>query len=124
MGLTKKDYSLMHDLLLGATVKEAAKAAGISERTAYRRRNDEEFRRESRKLAAISFQDAAGQLLFLSTKAVAKAGNLLDSDSDQIQLGAIRIVLGSGFKFSNAFNLLDRVEQLENVQKALDRKRS
>src|SRR6516225_4059343 len=61
-GRRSADETLLLALACGATVETAARQAGISERTAYRRLQDNEFQRKLQALRAAMVQRTSGAL--------------------------------------------------------------
>lgn len=89
------DDALFRSLVSGAHVENAAQAAGVSERTAYRRLSDPGFRqrideaRESlRKSMLAKLSDAAGD-------AVSTLWSLLESDDETVRLRASKTLIDS-----------------------------
>jgi hypothetical protein len=72
----------------GMSVRMAGQAAGMSERTAYRRWARPEVRREVAALRAVILQEAAGKLTAGSTRAAEVLLELLESDDEKVRLSA------------------------------------
>lgn len=72
----------------GMTVSEAAEAAGMAERTAYRRWAQPEVRREVAALRAVVLQEAIGRLTVGSTRAAEVVLGLLESQDEKVRLAA------------------------------------
>jgi hypothetical protein len=112
------DGALQTALLQGLTTEAAAKAAGVSERTAYRRTSDPGFQRElaqararalSRALSVLvdGTAGAAAQLRWLATHA----------EQESIQLAACRSVLELALRGTELVDLAQEVTELrEQVQ--------
>jgi hypothetical protein len=72
----------------GMSVKAAGEAAGMSERTAYRRWARPEVRREVAALRAVVLQEAVGRLTLGTTRAAEVVLGLLDSEDEKVRLAA------------------------------------
>lgn len=72
----------------GLSVPAAAKAAGMSERTAYRRWARPEVRREVSALRAVVLQEAVGRLTAGATRAAEVVLELLESQDEKVRLAA------------------------------------
>jgi hypothetical protein len=108
------DGRLIAELLRGQTTEAAAKAAGVSLRTAYRRTADPAFQREfaaartralGRAVAVLvdSTHDAAHQLAWLASHAQQEA----------IQLAACRSILELSLKGTELLDVAERLTALE-----------
>jgi hypothetical protein len=87
------DDRLALELAAGKTVADAAAAAYVSERTAYRRLDDAEFRGRLTALRGEMIDRATGRLSDAATKAVDRLVALLDAESETVRLGAARSIL-------------------------------
>jgi hypothetical protein len=112
-GRKKGDSALLTALAAGATVREAAERAGLSERTTYRRLEDAEFRRRVTEARAAMVERAVGRLADGLTDAAAKLRQLLAARSEAIQLAAARSLLELGVKLREAVELEQRLAGLE-----------
>lgn len=72
----------------GMSVRAAAEAAGMAERTAYRRWAQPEIRREVAALRAVVLQEALGRLTAGSTRAAEVVLGLLESEDEKVRLAA------------------------------------
>jgi len=112
-GRRKKDEALALALAGGQTLRDAAAAVGISERTATRRWTDHAFRRRVTELRAEMTGRALGKL----ADGMAEAGDvlraLLKSDRDSVKLGACRALLELGVKLREVVELEERIAALE-----------
>jgi hypothetical protein len=108
-----RDGALQAALLQGLTTEAAAKAAGVSERTAYRRTSDPGFQRElaqararalSRALSVLvdGTAGAAAQLRWLATHA----------EQESIQLAACRSVLELALRGTELVDLVQEIAEL------------
>jgi tetrahydromethanopterin S-methyltransferase subunit G len=101
------------ELAAGKAVADAADAAGVSERTAYRRLDDAGFRGRVTTLRGDMIGRAVGQLADASTKAVQTLTELLVADSATVRLGAARSILELGMRLRDANEIEERLSTLE-----------
>ena len=109
----KHETKLVIALAGGATVRTAAKAAGIGERTAHRHLEDPDFRRQVQKARAAMIDQATGQLARSSTRAAGTLRKLLASADERVKLAAARHVLTLLTHLRESGELLERLEALE-----------
>lgn len=109
----KGDTALMTALASGQTVRDAARSAGIGERTATRRVADPDFRRRVAELRAEMIGRALGQLADGMTEAAGTLRKLLAADGESVRLGAARSILELGNKLREAVELEERLAALE-----------
>lgn len=112
-GRRKGEAAFLLALAGGQTVREAAKTAGIGERTATRRLADPQFRRQVVAARAEMTQRALGRLAEASTEAVDALRGLLTSPSDTVKLGAARAILELGSRLRESLDLEARMAALE-----------
>ena len=108
----KGDSGLIAALAGGATVREAAKLAGVGEATAYRRLDDPDFRRRVADARAERLSRAVGQLADASTEAVATLRALLSAEAETVRLGSAKAILELGAKLRES-ELERRIAALE-----------
>jgi hypothetical protein len=102
-------------LACGATVESAARTAGVSERTAFRRREDPEFRRRLERLRLDMAQRGAAMLTAAAMEAVKTLVDLLQSSKPAAaRLGAARAILELGVRHREAAELSERIAALED----------
>ena len=110
----KAEEALLLALACGATVEGAARQAGLSERTAYRRLGGPDFQRRLQELRADMVQRAAGALTAAGGEAVRALLELLRSSPVAgVRLGAARVVLEMGLKLREATETEERLTALE-----------
>ena len=114
IGREKTDHKLLLALATGASVRDAAKKARVSERSAYRRLESEEFRHQLSVTRSRMFERAVGALADASIESVRVLRELLAADSESIRLGACRAILESGVKLRDAVELAERMSRLED----------
>jgi hypothetical protein len=112
-GSPSGDDALAAAVAAGTSIKEAARAAGVSERTAYRRQQDPEFRRRVAEIRSSFLSDAVGRLAEASTEAVSTLKALLNASSDSVRLSAARAILEFGPKLREHTELAERISALE-----------
>jgi hypothetical protein len=88
IGRRKGDNALLLALASGQTVRDAARLAGIGERTATRRMADPGFRRRVNELRGEMVGRALGKLADAATEAVDTLRKLLKAKADTVKLGA------------------------------------
>jgi hypothetical protein len=122
------DERMVIELANGASLKEAAKLAGFSERTAQRRWADSEFRQRILE-ARCQMRWQAVSKLATNMNAAAEALNAaLGSKSDSVRVAAARSILRIANDFSGQaeenlklINTLERVEeQFKQVNQECD----
>jgi hypothetical protein len=113
-GKRHADSQLLLALACGASVEVAARQAGISESTAYRRLSDPAFRRQLQAVRADLVQRTTGALTAASTEAVRALLELLKATAPPpVRLGAARSVLELGIKLRETADLEARIAALE-----------
>ena len=109
----KLDDDLLLALACCPTVEAAARQCGVSERTAYRRLADPEFRRRQQELRGDMMRRAADGLAAAATDAVATLRELLHSSSETTRLAAARTILQAGQQLREASDLEEQMASLE-----------
>ena len=112
-GRRASDEKLLLALACGATVENAARSAGVSERTAYRRLGDPAFQGAVKKARAEMVQRALGRLSDSATAAADALRRLLHAEAESVRLGAARSILELGTKLRDAAELEERLRALE-----------
>ena len=112
-GRKNGDPTLIAALAGGATVQEAARTAGVSERTVYRRMEADTFRRQLVEARADLIGRAVGVLARVSTAAAATLAGLLKAESESVRLGAARSILELAVKLRESEELEQRIAALE-----------
>ena len=118
-GRRSADETLLLALACGATVETAARQAGISERTAYRRLQDTEFQRKLQALRAEMVQRTSGALTaagmeFVKTLVALAAPGIPPAT----RLGAARAGLELGMKVREVADLEQRLAAREQLMTA------
>ena len=115
-GKRNADHQLLLALACGASVENAARQAGVSESTAYRRLADADFSQRLKDLRADMVQRTAGALTAAATEAVRTLLELQKpSAPPAVRLGAARSVLEIGMKVREVADLEERLAALEQL---------
>ena len=118
------DIALIAALAGGATVAEAAKTAGVSERTAFRRLQDPAFQERLREAREGTIRRAVAMLADMGTEAAATLRALLEPTvPPTVRLGAARAVLELGARLRENEELARRVAELEAMVSEIERRR-
>jgi hypothetical protein len=105
---------LVTTLACGATVEGAARKAGLSVRTVYRRLAEPDFQERLRQERVDLARRAAGLLTAASLESVRTLVELQGAAlPPAARLGAARAVIGLGMKLREEADLADRVAELE-----------
>lgn len=112
-GKKNVDDALVLALATGLSVPTAARRAGASERTAYRRLKDPAFRRRVAETRSALLSEAVGKLIALAGRAADALGELLSSERDLVKLQAAKSILELGPRLREAGELAERLEALE-----------
>ncbi len=116
IGRRKGDAALALALASGATIRDAAAAAGVGERTATRRWADAAFRRQVAELRGDMVGRALGRMADGMSDAAAKLRELLTAESESVRLGAARALLELGTKLRESVDHEERLAALEQNQ--------
>jgi hypothetical protein len=112
-GINSKDAALALALARGLTIARAAKTAGVSEATAYRRLREEPFRQTVRDLRTQMTAEAVGVLAAASADA-ARTLTMLATKSkrEEIALAAARAVLDQAARLREQTDLAQELADL------------
>src|SRR5262249_55335360 len=106
-------------LACGETIAEAARKAGVVERTLYRWRKEEAFRQEIAAARAELFSRALGRMAEGAVGSVLTLRQLcLKGKSETVRLAAARTLLEQGAKLRESVEFEQRLEALEHGRKA------
>ncbi len=113
--MTHKKEKLLAALLTSRTKKEAAKAAGISERTMRTYFDDPEFRAAYKQAAAGIMDSATRQLQQNLTAAIDRLGKIVEDDEESsiTQVSAARTLLDYALRFTEFNDILKEMESTE-----------
>lgn len=111
----KGDTPLALALAAGRSVRDAAQEAGISERTVYRRLDDDRFRRRVREARAEMFDSALGLLADATTSAIQTLWQISSQgESETVRVRAAQAILDGVNKWREVNELSERLLQLES----------
>jgi hypothetical protein len=111
----KGDAMLIAMLASGATTKEAAEAAGISERTARRRLQEPDFLQLVGEARAGLIDRASSTLASGMVEAANTLKELLKANSERTRLGAAKALILLGLRAREVGELEDRLRELERA---------
>jgi hypothetical protein len=112
-GRSNADEALALGVATGKSLREAAAAAGIGERTATRRWADPAFRRRVAELRGDMVARSLGRLADGMADAADTLRALLRAEGDSVRLGAARALLELGTKLREGVELEERLAALE-----------
>jgi hypothetical protein len=110
---TRAEEPLLTALAAGSPVDQAAKAAGLSPRTVYRRLAEPGFRSRLATARDELASEALSELAGCASEAVATLRRLLQANNEHVQLGAARTLLDQLLRLREALALAERVATLE-----------
>jgi hypothetical protein len=108
-----QDDVLALALARGATRQEAARVAGLSERTVYVRLGDPKFRLRVAEFRRAMIDGAIGKLATIADKAADVLGRLLEEESPSTRLRSAQAILDQLTRLREHVELSERVEELE-----------
>jgi AcrR family transcriptional regulator len=110
----KAEVKLLLALACGATAEQAARQAGVSVRTVYRRLKNQQFWRQVQAMRADMVQRASGTLTAASGEAVKTLLELLRAPTPfNVRLGAARGIWEIGMRVCEDVELEQRLATLE-----------
>ena len=113
----KAEDALLLALACGASVEQAARQCGLSERTVYRRLAESDFRQQLQRVRADFVQRTAGTMTAAATEAVRTLLELVKAPTAAaVRLGAAKAVLELGMKVREVSDLEERLAALEERQ--------
>ncbi|MCC7421731.1 MAG: hypothetical protein IT428_15730 [Planctomycetaceae bacterium] len=110
------DDTLILELSSGKSVPEAANAAGVGDRTVYRRLSDPAFQTRLAEAKKTIVARALEKLSESSVAAVETLVVLLKSDADTVRLSAAKAILETGLRMKQMVELEDRLRRLEDEE--------
>jgi hypothetical protein len=116
------DDTLVAYLAQGLAIEDAARKAGVSRATAFRRLQDETFKRRVREAKSAELARAQAVLSTIAVSAAVTLGKLLTSSSEKIRLGASRVALEQAVRFRDAVSLEERISVLEDAAAAREKR--
>ena len=112
-GSQKGQNAFVLSIASGLTIKDAAKSAGISERTAHRRLDDPKTKSSIKEARCAMLQDAVLRLTAASTGAAETLRELTQAKSEQVRLAAARSILELSHRLKEATEFESRLVDLE-----------
>jgi hypothetical protein len=109
------DAALVVHLASGVSPAGAAKLAGVSEATAYRRLSDPTFRQRVEAARSSFWDRALGILSKGAAESATALRRLLRSDDGRLKLQAAKVLLEQGMKVRELVDVVQRVEELERM---------
>jgi hypothetical protein len=119
----RAEEPLLSALAAGSPVEEAAKAAGLSPRTVYRRLAEPGFRGRLANARDELASEALSELAGCASEAVTTLRQLLRANNEHVQLGAARTLLDQLLRLREALALAERVAALERRLEHQQRRR-
>jgi hypothetical protein len=119
----RAEEPLLTALAAGSPVGQAAKAAGLSPRTVYRRLAEPGFRSRLATARDELASEALSELAGCASEAVATLRRLLLANNEHVQLGAARTLLDQLLRLREALALAERVATLERRLEHQQRRR-
>ncbi|MGI8468971.1 MAG: hypothetical protein ACR2N3_11035 [Pyrinomonadaceae bacterium] len=104
----------LNALLNSASVTDASKQSGLSERTLYRFLEDAEFKTEYQKARRRIFEQNIFRLQSLHAGAVDALERNLNCENSSVEVRAAQIIIEGNRKDFETFDILERLETLEN----------
>jgi hypothetical protein len=123
-GRRNADEALALALASGQTLRDAAPAAGVSERTAGRRWVDPAFRRRVSELRGEMVQRSLGRMADGMSEAADVLRKLLAAESETVRLGAARSMLELGVKLRESVTFAEEMAELRAAVEAIESRRS
>ena len=114
------EHRLVAALAEGATQVEAARRAGVTDRTVRRRLDEPEFLERVRTERAAMLGRASGRSAALVVEAMAVVQTLLGSDDEPIQLRAAQLAIDTARKFVTDDEVQARLSRLEHVAEHIE----
>jgi uncharacterized protein with von Willebrand factor type A (vWA) domain len=112
---TRGEELLVTAIAGGASLRDAAQQAGVSERTVSRRMADDGFRLKVSHARAQMTDRALGFLANASVQATATLWSLLSSGNERVRLSAARSILEIGPRLREQVELEYRLARLEEA---------
>lgn len=107
------DELVIHALACGKPVRVAAEAAGVADKTVWRRLKDPAFKARIAEVRAAMLSAATGRLSRLTTRAVSTLESLLNDPDGKTRLGASKALLEQALRYKEACELEQRIAALE-----------
>jgi hypothetical protein len=112
---THAEQLLLARLAAGCSVEQAAQAAGVSVRTAYRRLAESDFQQRLAVARDELLSATLGELVGSAAEAVATLRELLSAREERVRLAAARTVLEQLLRLRETLTLAQRLAALERA---------
>jgi hypothetical protein len=109
------DAALIAHLAAGVSPAGAARLAGVSEKTAYRRLANPAFRRRVEEARTAFWERASAIMSKGATESATVLRKLLRSEDGRLRLQAARVLLEQGTKVRELLNVEQRLAELEKL---------
>ena len=119
---TRGDELLLGALAAGSSVEDAARTAGVSIRTAYRRLAEPTFARRLAQARDELISAALGELVECAAEAVATLRALLSASDERVRLGAAKSTLEQLLRLRETLTLSQRLAALERTMQQRQRR--
>jgi hypothetical protein len=116
--LSRRDQNLVVALLANPKMTDAARVAGVSESTIWRRLQDDTFQKLYREAQDKAFNSALGVLHGAGTEAIAALQENLTCGVPAAENQAAKTILDYTLKVREQFNLEERIKELESAIRA------
>ena len=115
--ISAKQEKLIANLVTERTIEKACERSGVSPVTFWRWSKNIQFQKEYRKARRLVFENAVAKLQSLTLAAVECLEKNLASENPSVELRAASIILDMSAKGIETFDLSERLESLEWMQK-------
>lgn len=118
--LSRNQEKFLIALLDSGTVVEASKKAGITTPTAYKYLNDPIFKKKNRELRREKFEGAVAKIVDSVDDAIEVLKQVMNDEEEvgATRVQAARTVIANAFKSYELQEIEERLEQLEENQRA------
>ena len=116
--LSRRHEAVIVALLANPKMKDAARAAGVSEATVWRLMQREDFQRRYREAQEKAFDGALGTLQGAATEAIAALQKNLACGVPAAEVGAAKTILDFTMKAREQFGYERRIKALEDALRA------
>ena len=120
IGRSQADRLLIATLVTGATQREAAEAAGCSERTVRRRLDNPDFRKALDQARGRLFERVLGRTIHHATMAADILAEIMTDPESRaaVRVSAARALLDSAMRYREVEELARRIEAIEEALEA------
>lgn len=111
---TNKEKALKA-LLESNSIRDAAKACGLSEETLYRYLRDKDFKAEYRDARRQTVETALGQIQRLTAEAAETLARNLFCENPAVEVRTAQIIIENALKGVEITDIIERLETIENA---------